>query len=104
MKNLAKITIIILCLALSNIDAHSQKLGYGFFTPNTQFALAGQTVDAVATLQAGFDMGVGLYLNDNLGLYAGIGAYRSIRSFNSSNSFCFGRICSLYIFSATSFC
>lgn len=83
MKNLTKITIIILCLALSNINAYSQKLGYGFFTPNTQFALAGQTVEAVATLQAGFDMGVGLYLNDNLGLYAGFGAYRSIRSFNN---------------------
>lgn len=85
MKSKITLITVLICILSVCFDGHSQRLGYGFFTPYTEFAFHGTTEDASPVLQAGMDMGAGLYLNRNLGLYAGFGAYRSIRSFNNIN-------------------
>ena len=75
-----KTHILLLALLLSCTAAFGQRLGYGFFTPNAEFALKGNAENATPVLQAGMDLGIGIHVNEHLGIYAGFGGYRSIIS------------------------
>lgn len=83
MKTIVKTGSILLLLAFSGLSCFGQRIGYGFFTPNAEFALNGTAENATPVLQAGMDLGVGMYVNEHLGIYAGFGGYRSIISFGN---------------------
>ena len=63
----------------------AQKVGYGFFTPYTEYAFSSAPNTCPSVLQYGMDMGVGIHLSERIGIHVGFGAFRSAYSFNNLN-------------------